>query len=228
MWGGNASTTTINSNGRRLRAHNSLACARGRVERSAQKETAARACTHTRWACARGLDAWNGAKGRRESHANSNFRKKLSRNRCTHPSRSCSDDVVTVQLVPTQQRKDEGVCYTSQGCKNKIQTSHAVHTRSAVTPHTHTPPTSPPPSSPQIEEVKSTTKAQRVAIHTHVKGLGLNERGEAIPIAAGLVGQRAAREVRGVKGGGGCGAPLRPPAPPHPHPYPRPRASSSP
>lgn len=47
----------------------------------------------------------------------------------------------------------------------------------------------------KIEEVKSTTKTQRIAAHTHIKGLGLNENGTAIPIAAGLVGQEAAREV---------------------------------
>ena len=47
----------------------------------------------------------------------------------------------------------------------------------------------------KIEEVKSTTKHQRIAAHTHIQGLGLNESGVAIPIAAGLVGQEAAREV---------------------------------
>jgi DNA helicase TIP49 (TBP-interacting protein) len=47
----------------------------------------------------------------------------------------------------------------------------------------------------KIEEVKSTTKTARIAAHTHVKGLGLDENGLAIPIAAGLVGQEAAREV---------------------------------
>lgn len=47
----------------------------------------------------------------------------------------------------------------------------------------------------KIEEVKSTVKTQRIAAHSHVKGLGLNENGEAIPQAAGLVGQKAAREV---------------------------------
>lgn len=50
----------------------------------------------------------------------------------------------------------------------------------------------------KIEEVKSTTKHQRIAAHTHIKGLGLNESGVAIPIAAGLVGQEAAREAAGV------------------------------
>ena len=47
----------------------------------------------------------------------------------------------------------------------------------------------------KIEEVKSTTKTQRIAAHTHIKGLGLDETGFAIPVAAGLVGQEAAREV---------------------------------
>lgn len=47
----------------------------------------------------------------------------------------------------------------------------------------------------KIEEVKSTVKTQRIAAHSHVKGLGLNENGEAIQIAAGLVGQKNAREV---------------------------------
>ena len=48
----------------------------------------------------------------------------------------------------------------------------------------------------KIEEVQSTTKAARVAVHTHVKGLGLDESGKAIGLAAGLVGQEKAREVR--------------------------------
>lgn len=47
----------------------------------------------------------------------------------------------------------------------------------------------------QIEEVQSTTKVQRVAAHTHVKGLGLDENGVALPVGAGLVGQEQAREV---------------------------------
>jgi RuvB-like protein 1 (pontin 52) len=50
----------------------------------------------------------------------------------------------------------------------------------------------------QIEEVQSTTKMQRVAVHTHIKGLGLDEQGMAIPIAAGLVGQEKAREAAGI------------------------------
>ena len=51
---------------------------------------------------------------------------------------------------------------------------------------------------PQIESVESTTKKQRIASHTHIKGLGLSEDGTAHPMAAGLVGQEGAREVRGV------------------------------
>lgn len=48
----------------------------------------------------------------------------------------------------------------------------------------------------KIEEVKSTVKTQRIAAHSHIKGLGLDENGTPIEIAAGLVGQKAAREVR--------------------------------
>lgn len=50
----------------------------------------------------------------------------------------------------------------------------------------------------RIEEVKSTTKTQRIAAHTHVKGLGLDDAGNALPIASGLVGQEKAREAAGV------------------------------
>ena len=50
----------------------------------------------------------------------------------------------------------------------------------------------------QIEEVQSMTKAARVAVHTHIKGLGLDETGKALPIAAGLVGQEKAREACGL------------------------------
>lgn len=50
----------------------------------------------------------------------------------------------------------------------------------------------------KIEEVKSTTKTQRIASHSHVKGLGLDEAGNAKQAACGLVGQEAAREVIGM------------------------------
>ncbi len=47
----------------------------------------------------------------------------------------------------------------------------------------------------KIEEVQSTTKAARIAVHTHIKGLGLDEQGKAFPLGSGLVGQEKAREV---------------------------------
>ncbi len=47
-----------------------------------------------------------------------------------------------------------------------------------------------------IKEIgKSTTKYQRIAAHSHVRGLGLNEDGTANPNAAGFIGQVQAREV---------------------------------
>jgi RuvB-like protein 1 (pontin 52) len=50
----------------------------------------------------------------------------------------------------------------------------------------------------RIEEVKASDLLQRVAAHTHVKGLGLNDDGTAQTVAAGLVGQTKAREAAGV------------------------------
>lgn len=47
----------------------------------------------------------------------------------------------------------------------------------------------------KVEEVKSTVKTQRISAHSHIKGLGLDETGYAILMAAGLVGQEVAREV---------------------------------
>jgi hypothetical protein len=47
----------------------------------------------------------------------------------------------------------------------------------------------------KIHEIQSTTKTQRIAAHSHVKGLGLNEAGEAELVGGGLVGQQQAREV---------------------------------
>nr|DAD34257.1 TPA_asm: hypothetical protein HUJ06_004897 [Nelumbo nucifera] len=50
----------------------------------------------------------------------------------------------------------------------------------------------------KIEEVQSTTKKQRIATHTHIKGLGLDSSGRAIPMAGGFVGQLGAREAAGL------------------------------
>jgi RuvB-like protein 1 (pontin 52) len=49
-----------------------------------------------------------------------------------------------------------------------------------------------------LEEVETTLKTKRINIHTHIKGLGLNELGQALPIAQGLVGQKDAREAAGI------------------------------
>ena len=50
----------------------------------------------------------------------------------------------------------------------------------------------------KIEEVKSTSRENRIASHSHVKGLGLNEEGYAESGISGLVGQNAAREAAGI------------------------------
>ncbi|KAJ2849331.1 RuvB ATP-dependent DNA helicase pontin [Coemansia erecta] len=50
----------------------------------------------------------------------------------------------------------------------------------------------------QIEEVKGTGKEQRVATHSHIRGLGLKSEGTAEPVSAGFVGQETAREAAGV------------------------------
>jgi RuvB-like protein 1 len=50
----------------------------------------------------------------------------------------------------------------------------------------------------KIEEVISTTKKERVAAHSHVKGLGLNPDGSTKDIADGFVGQKTAREAAGI------------------------------
>ncbi|KAI7833346.1 AAA family ATPase Rvb1 [Kickxella alabastrina] len=50
----------------------------------------------------------------------------------------------------------------------------------------------------QIEEVKSAKKDQRVATHSHIRGLGLKPDGTAEPVASGFVGQETAREAAGI------------------------------
>lgn len=47
----------------------------------------------------------------------------------------------------------------------------------------------------RISEVKSTSREQRIAPHTHIKGLGLRVDGVANRQADGFVGQESAREV---------------------------------
>lgn len=50
----------------------------------------------------------------------------------------------------------------------------------------------------KIEEVKSVTRDNRVAAHSHVKGLGLTQDGSAEEIGGGMVGQCEAREACGL------------------------------
>ncbi|CAD2214854.1 RuvB-like protein 1 (pontin 52) [Angomonas deanei] len=50
----------------------------------------------------------------------------------------------------------------------------------------------------KIEEVVSTTKKERVAAHSHVRGLGLNVDGSAKDNADGFVGQKKARQAAGI------------------------------
>lgn len=47
-------------------------------------------------------------------------------------------------------------------------------------------------------QVQSTKKTQRIAVHSHVKGLGLDEAGAALEVASGLVGQTEARKAVGI------------------------------
>jgi len=50
----------------------------------------------------------------------------------------------------------------------------------------------------KITEVQSTAVDQRIASHSHIKGLGLKEDGFAEPISNGFVGQENAREAAGI------------------------------
>ncbi|KAK1559810.1 hypothetical protein Q3G72_018536 [Acer saccharum] len=50
----------------------------------------------------------------------------------------------------------------------------------------------------KIEEVQSTAKKQRIAAHTHIKGLGLEPNGTVMALATGFVGQAEAREASGL------------------------------
>lgn len=45
------------------------------------------------------------------------------------------------------------------------------------------------------EQNSGKQKSRRIVAHSHIKGLGLDESGKAIPIDSGLVGQEKAREV---------------------------------
>jgi len=53
-------------------------------------------------------------------------------------------------------------------------------------------------SAMKIEEVESSQKTKRINVHTHIKGLGLDENGIPLPVHQGLVGQIEAREAAGI------------------------------
>jgi TBP-interacting protein len=48
--------------------------------------------------------------------------------------------------------------------------------------------------STQIREVRSVRKVAEISLHSHIKGLGLDERGVPLPVADGFVGQVEARK----------------------------------
>eukprot|EP01006_Ploeotia_vitrea_P035276 TRINITY_DN65850_c5_g2_i1.p1 TRINITY_DN65850_c5_g2~~TRINITY_DN65850_c5_g2_i1.p1 ORF type:complete len:458 (-),score=264.97 TRINITY_DN65850_c5_g2_i1:782-2155(-) len=49
-----------------------------------------------------------------------------------------------------------------------------------------------------IQEVQSTELLSRISTHTHIKGLGLDDKGDALAVGQGLVGQVQARQAAGV------------------------------
>jgi len=52
-----------------------------------------------------------------------------------------------------------------------------------------------------IREIKEESKREilkRISVHSHIRGLGLDEKGEPLPVADGLVGQVEARRASGI------------------------------
>ncbi len=49
-----------------------------------------------------------------------------------------------------------------------------------------------------IKEIRESPVFRRIGAHSHIRGLGLDEKGKAIPVADGLVGQTEAREAAGI------------------------------
>ncbi len=50
----------------------------------------------------------------------------------------------------------------------------------------------------EIKEIKVSREKYAISIHSHIRGLGLDEKGEPRPVADGLVGQLAARKAAGI------------------------------
>ncbi len=51
---------------------------------------------------------------------------------------------------------------------------------------------------PEIREITSSAIFRRIGTHSHIRGLGLDEKGKAKPVGDGLVGQLEAREAAGI------------------------------
>ena len=49
-----------------------------------------------------------------------------------------------------------------------------------------------------IRELPTAARFERVGAHTHIRGLGLDEKGRAVKIKDGMVGQERAREAAGL------------------------------
>ncbi|MCW3994136.1 MAG: RuvB-like domain-containing protein, partial [Candidatus Bathyarchaeota archaeon] len=45
---------------------------------------------------------------------------------------------------------------------------------------------------------RQATRFERIGVHTHIKGLGLDEKLKAVRIKDGMVGQERAREAAGL------------------------------
>jgi len=50
----------------------------------------------------------------------------------------------------------------------------------------------------EIKVERKTQLARRISAHSHITGLGLDEKGRAKPIGDGLIGQQEAREAAGI------------------------------
>ncbi|KAK5582004.1 hypothetical protein RB653_003585 [Dictyostelium firmibasis] len=96
-----------------------------------------------------------------------------------------SNPPTKITEIPTEVETPASTTTTAAATTPPPQTSTTATTTTEAAPTT------------RIEEIKS-VKSQRVATHSHIKGLGLQENGTASNIADGLVGQCKAREAAGI------------------------------
>lgn len=50
----------------------------------------------------------------------------------------------------------------------------------------------------RVSEIKDLTRVERIGVHSHIRGLGLDDQLEARPVSQGLVGQVKARRAAGI------------------------------